>query len=83
MNRPEEPRKGGRRLSRISAAARTRGFEPEQDLWDDLVSTPEVVPVYDWQKIELARRKANLQSNADAGLDWEEIKRRIRTRYGR
>ena len=31
-----------------------------EDLWDDLAATPEVVPVYDWQKQELARRKANL-----------------------
>jgi len=31
-----------------------------QDLWDDLASAPETVPVLDWQKHELARRKANL-----------------------
>jgi putative addiction module component (TIGR02574 family) len=54
-----------------------------EDLWDDLASTPEAVPVYDWQKHELARRKANLLNNPPAGLDWEEVKRRVRTRYGR
>jgi putative addiction module component (TIGR02574 family) len=54
-----------------------------EDLWDDLASTPEAVPVYDWQKIELARRKANLQNHAVAGLEWEEVKRRIRSRHGR
>ena len=34
-----------------------------EDLWDDLGATPEDVPVHDWQKRELERRKANLQAN--------------------
>ena len=54
-----------------------------EDLWDDLASTPEAVPVYDWQKIELARRKANLQNKAVVGLEWKEVKRRVRSRHGR
>jgi putative addiction module component (TIGR02574 family) len=54
-----------------------------EDLWDDLASTPEVVPVHDWQKTELARRKANLQNHAVAGLEWEEVKRRVRSRHAR
>jgi len=54
-----------------------------EDLWDDLAATPEAVPVYDWQKDELARRKANLLNNPASGLGWEEIQRRVRTRYGR
>jgi len=54
-----------------------------EDLWDDLASTPEVVPVHDWQKQELARRKANLLSNPGSGLSWEEIKRRVRSHYAR
>lgn len=54
-----------------------------EDLWDDLAAIPESVPVHDWQKEELARRKANLQNNPASGLEWEEVKRRIRSRYGR
>jgi putative addiction module component (TIGR02574 family) len=54
-----------------------------QDLWDDLASNPNDVPLYDWQKEELARRKANLQANPASGLSWEEVKQRIRTRHGR
>jgi putative addiction module component (TIGR02574 family) len=54
-----------------------------EDLWDDLASTPEAVPVYDWQKHELARRKANLLNNPASGLEWEEVKRRVHSRYGR
>ena len=53
-----------------------------QDLWDDLAATPEAIPVHDWQKEELDRRKANLQKNPASGLTWEEVKHRIRGRHG-
>ena len=54
-----------------------------EDLWDDLAATPEAVPVHDWQKEELARRKANLLSKPTSGLSWDEVKRRVRSHYGR
>ena len=54
-----------------------------EDLWDDLATTPEDIPVHDWQKAELDRRKANLAANPASGLTWEEVKRQVRSRYGR
>ncbi|HSS75234.1 MAG TPA: addiction module protein [Thermoanaerobaculia bacterium] len=54
-----------------------------EDLWDDLAAISEAVPVHDWQKKELARRKENLLQNPSSGLSWEEVKRRVRGRYGR
>jgi len=54
-----------------------------EDLWDDLAAEPEAVPVHDWQRQELARRKANLLRNPASGLSWEEVKRRVRARYAR
>ena len=54
-----------------------------EDLWDDLAATPEVVPLHDWQKEELARRKAALLENPASGQNWEDTKRRIRAHYGR
>ena len=54
-----------------------------EDLWDDLAATPSEVPVYEWQKKELARRKANLMNNPALGLSWDDVKRRVRSRYGR
>lgn len=54
-----------------------------EDLWDDLAAVPENVPVHDWQLEELARRKANLTNNPASGLSWDEVKRRVRSRYGR
>jgi putative addiction module component (TIGR02574 family) len=54
-----------------------------EDLWDDLAAAPESVPVYDWQKQELARWKANLLKNPASGLPWEEVKRKVGARYAR
>ena len=54
-----------------------------EDLWDDLAANPAAVPVHEWQEEELARRKANLLNNPASGLSWEEVKQRVRTRYGR
>ena len=54
-----------------------------EDLWDDIAGTPEAVPVHDWQKQELARRKANLLKDPASGLSWQEVQQRVRARYGR
>lgn len=54
-----------------------------EDLWDDLAASPSDVPIHDWQKEELARRKANLAANPSAALCWHDVRRAIRSRYGR
>lgn len=54
-----------------------------EDLWDDLAATPSEIPIHEWQKEELARRKANLMSKPASGLSWDAVKARIRCRYGR
>jgi putative addiction module component (TIGR02574 family) len=52
-----------------------------EDLWDSIAATPEEVPVLDWQKEELARRKANHLQNPGSGSSWEEVQERIRKRH--
>lgn len=54
-----------------------------EDLWDDLAANPNEVPVHEWQKEELARRKANMMSRPASGLSWDKVCARIRSRYGR
>jgi putative addiction module component (TIGR02574 family) len=54
-----------------------------EDLWDDLASTPSDVPIHEWQKEELARRKANLLNKPASGVTWDDMKARIRSRHGR
>jgi putative addiction module component (TIGR02574 family) len=54
-----------------------------EDLWDDLAANPADVPVTDWQKAELDRRKAALQANPASALRWDDVKTRIRARHAR
>jgi len=54
-----------------------------EDLWDDLAATPEAIPVHDWQKEELARRRTNLINHPASGLTWKEVERRVQSRLGR
>ena len=51
-----------------------------EDLWDDLAADPSQVPVHDWQREELDRRRARLESSPDSGLSWEEVQARVRAR---
>jgi putative addiction module component (TIGR02574 family) len=50
-----------------------------EDLWDSIASDAEQLPVLDWQKEELARRKAAYLQNPDSGSSWEVAKKRIRS----
>ena len=51
-----------------------------EDLWDSIALVPEQIPMLDWQKEELARRKVAHLQNPDSGSSWEAAKERIRSR---
>ncbi|MFP4033620.1 MAG: addiction module protein [Desulfococcaceae bacterium] len=61
----------------------TEKLQLVEDLWDDLAATPSEVPIYEWQKKELERRKSNLMSQPASGLSWDEVKGSFRSRFGR
>ena len=51
-----------------------------EDLWDSISVVPDQLPVLDWQKDELDKRKAAYLKNPDSGSSWESVKARIRNR---
>jgi putative addiction module component (TIGR02574 family) len=51
-----------------------------EDLWDSIAQVSEQIPVLDWQKEELAKRKAAYSQNPTSGSSWEAVKDRIRNR---
>ncbi len=53
-----------------------------EDLWDEIASRPEMVPVHDWQKEELKRRKAAREKDPGSGITWEEAKAKARGKRG-
>jgi len=44
------------------------------ELWDDLASNPEDIPITPEQIAELERRLEEYRKNPDLGSSWEEVK---------
>ncbi len=65
-------------LSRLHDLSFSEKLRLVEDLWDDLAATPGALPIPDWQKEELAKRKASHQARPKAPVSWEEAKRTIR-----
>jgi len=51
-----------------------------QDLWDSLPE--EAVPLTDEQVRELERRLPDHDANPGAAIPWQEVRDRLRTRFG-
>ena len=49
-----------------------------EDLWDNIAQLPDQIPVLDWQKEELAKRKAAYLQNPALSSSWSEAKERVR-----
>ncbi len=58
-------------LQTLSAAEK---FALAIELWDELASTPDEIPVTDEQLGELDQRFEEYQRNPDKVLPWEEVK---------
>ena len=48
-----------------------------EDLWDGIARSNANLPVPQWQKDELARRKARYLQHPDSGETWDQVKRSI------
>ncbi len=48
-----------------------------EDLWDSIARSNAEIPVPQWQKDELDRRKNNYLRNPDLGRTWDEVREDI------
>lgn len=48
-----------------------------EDLWDSIAKSNAELPVHDWQKKELARRKRSFLKNPDSVMTWHQVKKSI------
>lgn len=63
----------------LSAAEKLQLVE---DLWDDVSSRPEDVPVHAWQLEEIERRRNSLAACPESALSWDEMTARLRSLHG-
>ncbi len=48
-----------------------------EDIWDSIARSSEELPVLDWHKEELAKRKRRYLENPESAKPWSEVKRAI------
>ena len=48
-----------------------------QDLWDRVAAEPDQIELTEAQREELDRRLRELRENPEAGIPWEEARRRL------
>jgi len=48
-----------------------------EDLWDSIAQEEEKLPVPDWKRDELRRRKERFLQHPAPGRTWEQVKRRL------
>lgn len=61
-------------LETLSVAERVQIVE---DLWDSIARSNANLPVPQWQKEELTRRKERYLRNPDSGETWNQVKQSI------
>jgi len=66
-----------REVLALSASDRLQLIE---EIWDSLAATPEVIPVTDAQRRELARRRRAHARNPSAAKRWGEVRDRLERR---
>jgi putative addiction module component (TIGR02574 family) len=48
-----------------------------EDLWDSIARSNADIPIPQWQKDELERRKQSFLRNQDSGQTWNQVKQDI------
>lgn len=51
-----------------------------ETIWESLSSNPNQIPVPDSHKAELDKRLDRIDAGDDAGIPWDEVLNRVRTR---
>ena len=66
-------------LLRLSVTERIELIEA---LWDSIADAPETLPLTEAQEREIDRRLAEHERDPSSAIPWEEVRERLRARYG-
>ncbi len=53
------------------------------ELWDSIPDSLEELPIPEWHREELERRLAAADADPGGAIPWEEVRQRLRRKYGR
>jgi len=58
--------------------ARAERLQLVEDLWDSIAEEEAELPIPDWKRDELRRRKERFLEDPASGSTWEQVQRRAR-----
>ncbi len=65
----------------IFKLGRAERLQLVEDLWDSIALEDAQLPVPDWKREELNRRKERFALHPASGRTWEQVKQRARSRH--
>jgi putative addiction module component (TIGR02574 family) len=68
-------------FSTLFTLPRAERLQLVEDLWDSIAQEDGGLPVPDWKRDELRRRKQRFQEHPATGRTWEQVKERARTQH--
>ena len=66
-------------FSELFKLGRAEHLQLVEDLWDSLVQEEAELPVPDWKRDELRRRKERFLKHPSSGRTWDQVKKRARS----
>lgn len=66
-------------FSDLFKLGRAERLQLVEDLWDSIVQEEADLPLPDWKRDELRRRKESFLSHPSSGRTWDQVKQRART----
>ena len=66
-------------FSDLFKLGRAERLQLVEDLWDSIAQEEADLPVPDWKRDELRRRKERFLEDPSSGRTWDQVKQRART----
>jgi len=66
-------------FSELFKLGRAERLQLVEDLWDSIVQEEPELPLADWKRDELRRRKERFLNHPSSGRTWDQVKQRART----
>jgi len=66
-------------FSELFKLGRAERLQLVEDLWDSIVQEEPELPLADWKRDELRRRKERFLNHPAASRTWDQVKQRART----
>jgi len=68
-------------FARLFKLGRAERLQLVEDLWDSIAQEEAQLPLPDWKRDELRRRKERFSQHPASGSTWEQVKQQARAQH--